>query len=40
MLNLGIFVGVHSAMVLLKILTGSFGILPVHVAPPTPSPFG
>lgn len=40
MLNVGIFAGVHAALIMLKILTGSFGILPDHVLPPTPSPFG
>jgi len=39
MLNLGLFVGVHAALVLLKILTGSFLHMPV-VEQPTPSPFG
>jgi len=39
MLNVGIFAGVHAALIMLKMLTGSFGILNDHVSP-TPSPFG
>jgi len=40
MLNLGIFAGVHAALIMLKILTGSFGILPAHATMPPSSPFG